>query len=113
MQHVLAAVNALEFMPRLREHMTIGHISSEVNVTADLPSRGRLAELLPPRPFAPPLVPPLPPPLPPFWAPLSFPSPASTAAFALPPPLAAPPRAFPPPLAPRPPPAAQLAHHLA
>ncbi|KOO34225.1 hypothetical protein Ctob_015819 [Chrysochromulina tobinii] len=46
MQHVLAAVNALEFMPRLREHMTIGHISSEVNVTADLPSRGRLAELI-------------------------------------------------------------------
>ena len=46
MQHVLAAVNALKFMPRLREHMTIGHISSEVNVTADLPSRGRLAELI-------------------------------------------------------------------
>jgi hypothetical protein len=46
MQHVLAAVNALECMARLREHMTIGHISSEVNVTADLPSRGRISELL-------------------------------------------------------------------
>jgi hypothetical protein len=46
MQHVLAAVNALECMARLREHMTIGHISSEVNVTADLPSRGRISELV-------------------------------------------------------------------
>ena len=46
MQHVLAAVNALATMTRLRERMTVGHISSEVNVTADLPSRGRLAELL-------------------------------------------------------------------
>jgi len=45
MQLVLRRVNQVPGIGKLKDRITIGHISGEANVTGDLPSRGRFAEL--------------------------------------------------------------------